>query len=112
MRKRRRTTTEQRNVERMEKTEERLGEHGTEPESVLIFLPPPQTGVTFRAIEEGTAGRSSASSSSIINLLYMEDKMVAVCAFSSYFPPLCTWGLCERQRSGGRGGEGLEGLKS
>lgn len=34
--------------------------------------------------------------------------MVAVCAFSSYFPPLCTWGLCERQRSGGKGGEGLE----
>lgn len=45
--------TEQRNDERMEKTEERLGESGTEPESVLIFLSPPQSGVTFRAIEEG-----------------------------------------------------------
>lgn len=45
--------TEQRNVERMDKTEERLGEHGTEPESVLIILSPPQSGVTFRAIKEG-----------------------------------------------------------
>lgn len=45
--------TEQSSIERTEKTKERLGEHGTEPESVLILLSLPQSWVTFRAIEEG-----------------------------------------------------------